>query len=673
MKRTGLLLVLLALICGIAYVGAQSPPPVPALPDSPRITGYSLSGSTCNCSVGFAIYGDGTDVDNWLDVFVNGVSVLSTDPAHGWSLSSATGALGAIPRPITNAVLNFALPQTGTVTIAGARRPRRLTQFQENRGVTARDLNQAMTDQVAMLREAWDIKDSTVRGQPGDMLKLLPSASGRAGQFLAFDASGQPIVQPPTSAGGIVPVTGTPSVGFVPIGTGSAAVWGAIPAQCTLASSAGFINDGIADNLAPWNAWVTSIGANSACLQLSAGTYRFSAQASATLSASQTLQISGAGQDVTELWFSAGNGINLTMNTGTPVGFINGSSATIANLAITTSLAGGVDGLTIHGNTTNGYIPRQTNIRYVAFRGHVNTAWWRTNIALTDLSNVVIDGVGIYGLNNTNTNGVGISYVGTNDSTTPTLINVTNFIAFFLNVGISASGAWQGLNASQINIIDATTGVSCTAVTVQPECNISNSQFNTVRHGVVYDHIQTSTISNTLFYQGAYAGLVNGDAILSLSTGSSVVVANNTFSGFTIGGATPNCVDISGGGSPVNNAIISANTFAGCTTNIIAGTSSDSIAIGNIDVTGTPFTGGGSFWAFLGPALLSFPDGNITVGGYVQTGGFTIPGLPVCSGTTIGMRAYVTNGASPAFMGVVGAAGAVVAPVFCNGTSWLYG
>src|SRR5262252_7819674 len=139
MKRA--LLLLPALLAGPAI--AQAPPPVPALPDSPRMISYSLSGSNCACSLGFALYGDGTDVDNWIDVILNGTSVQSTDPAHGWSLSSATGALGSIPRPITNAVLTFAAPQTGTVTIIGARRPRRLTQFQEGRGVTARDLNQA--------------------------------------------------------------------------------------------------------------------------------------------------------------------------------------------------------------------------------------------------------------------------------------------------------------------------------------------------------------------------------------------------------------------------------------------------------------------------------------------------------------------------------------------------
>jgi hypothetical protein len=229
MKRTGLLLVLLALICGIAY--AQSPPPVPALPDSPRITSYSLTASACNCSVGFAIYGDGTDVDNWLDVFLNGASVPSTDPAHGWSLTSATGALGSIPRPITNAVLNFASPQTGTVQIVGARRPRRLSQFQENRGVTARDLNQVITDEIAMLREAWDRLNQAIVGQPGEVFPPLPPASARAGKSLVFDNSGLPAVGTGGGGGGgggtgNVTSVGTPTAGQVASWTGATSIQG---------------------------------------------------------------------------------------------------------------------------------------------------------------------------------------------------------------------------------------------------------------------------------------------------------------------------------------------------------------------------------------------------------------------------------------------------------------
>lgn len=183
---------------------AQAPSPVPALPDAPRITQYSISGTACACAVNFALYGDGVDVDNWLQVFIGSTQYLSSDPVNGWTITSPSGSIGNIARPITDAVLTFNQAQTGTVTILGARRPRRLTQFQENRGVAARDLNQAITDEIAQLREGWDKTDRAILGQPGETLNLLPPASSRVGGVLAFDpATGQPIIQPNVPSGSI--------------------------------------------------------------------------------------------------------------------------------------------------------------------------------------------------------------------------------------------------------------------------------------------------------------------------------------------------------------------------------------------------------------------------------------------------------------------------------------
>lgn len=182
----------------LAPAFAQAPPPVPALPDTERRTSYSISASTCACSVGFAIYGDSTDIDAWIEVWVAGTRYLSTDVTHGWALTSATGPLATIPRPITNAVLTFNQAQTGAVQIVGSRRPRRTAQFTENRGVAARDLNQALTDIVAQNRETWD-RTNDVTGRallvpPGDTTPgPLPTRSARAGGVLGFDSSGNPL------------------------------------------------------------------------------------------------------------------------------------------------------------------------------------------------------------------------------------------------------------------------------------------------------------------------------------------------------------------------------------------------------------------------------------------------------------------------------------------------
>ena len=223
---------------------AQAPAQVLALPDSPRLTTYSISSSTCSCSVGFQLFGEGSDVDNWIQVFIGPVAYPSTDTMHGWSLTSVTGPIANIARPITNAVLTFAMPQTGTVTIVGARRPRRLTQFVESRGVTARELNQVFTDQTAVDREQWDLLRRTIAGQPGDVFNLLPPAASRASQILAFDNTGQPTVIPPPgggSGGGNVFSSGIPAAGQFAVWQDPTHILGAVTATFGAASGAPLI------------------------------------------------------------------------------------------------------------------------------------------------------------------------------------------------------------------------------------------------------------------------------------------------------------------------------------------------------------------------------------------------------------------------------------------------
>jgi hypothetical protein len=198
----------LLLAIGLLPASAQAPPPVPALPDSERRTSYTITGTTCACAVGFQIYGDGTDFANWIDVWLNGVNVSNTDPTFGWTLTSPTGPLSSIARPITDAIITFNAVQTGTVQIVGARRPRRVSQFPESRGVTARDFNQALTDLVAQNREIWDkTNDMTGRGlfyAPGNTTGPMPSAAACANMMLGFDATGlNPICTTGGGGGGL--------------------------------------------------------------------------------------------------------------------------------------------------------------------------------------------------------------------------------------------------------------------------------------------------------------------------------------------------------------------------------------------------------------------------------------------------------------------------------------
>jgi hypothetical protein len=175
-----------SLLLSIAPAFAQ-PAPVPALPDVERRTSYSISGTTCACAVNFALYGDSTDYANWLTVWVNGVQVSQSG---NWTITSPSGSLATLPRPITDAVLTFTAAQTGAVQIVGARRPRRTSQFQESQPVPTRNFNQVFSDITATLRELWDRQARTVQAPAGDTLNLLPVLASRQNMGACFDSGG---------------------------------------------------------------------------------------------------------------------------------------------------------------------------------------------------------------------------------------------------------------------------------------------------------------------------------------------------------------------------------------------------------------------------------------------------------------------------------------------------
>lgn len=191
-----ILAVLLSLLGSlIAPACAQAPPAIPALPDTERRTAYAITNQTGPFNVNFQIYGDGTDYGAWIEVWLDGVMLA---PGSQWTLSLATGTLATAARPLQNARVTLTTASTGTLQIVGARRPRRTSQFIENQGVSARSLNQALTDVVAQNRETWDkindVSGRTLLAPPGETMRVLPPALSRVGHLLGFDTGGQPVM-----------------------------------------------------------------------------------------------------------------------------------------------------------------------------------------------------------------------------------------------------------------------------------------------------------------------------------------------------------------------------------------------------------------------------------------------------------------------------------------------
>lgn len=131
-----------------------------------------------------------------------------------------------------------------------------------------------------------------------------------------------------------------------------------------------------------------------------------------------------------------------------------------------------------------------------------------------------------------------------------------------------------------------------------------------------------------------------------------------------------------------NNASATAVTLSvATTTGFTAGYSFDVHNIGAGVVTITPTTS-----TINGATTLVIPknrDCTVTSDGTnyqvsactatLSQQSYVISGLPSCTSALQGLTAYVTNAqTSPTYLGSVSTTGAVVAPVFCNGSGWVY-
>lgn len=590
---------------------AQAPAPVPALPDSARLTTYSISASTCACSVGFQIYGTGTDVDEWISVYINGVVKLSTDPTFGWSLSSVTGPLGSIPRPITNAVLTFNTVQTATVIILGNERPRRLSQFPENRGVAARDLNQAITDAVAVQRELWDKSNRSITGQPGEVLPSLPGAASRPGTYLCFDSSGMPIVCQIVQTGvGVITVpgsavngdsvcfngttgasfsdcnwkiTGTPGgIGSMPVGSGSGtASWQNAPTGVSPVNPVWWGADptGVADSTAAFN----SALAVSTNIFFPPGTFKFNSQISVSLAAGvHSLKIACAGQDNTILNWPSTNGIVVTYADG-----INNSTH-IDGCTFTTGAANTSTGLTLTyaGASSSPANAAPNDIMRSTFRGsdgYAATNLWNVGIKITSVSNVNLIGVYVVGGNvsagyaNAATSGTGLSLAVT--TAAAVAINVIGSTFDYLTTGILYGTLVQGLTVANSNFTGDSQGIVVPVAANVTQLSVTASQFNNAISGIVSNTPAGAvSISGSLFFVSATSGF----GIVLSQYAQTMVSGNNIFC--TTPASTNGLVFTTAAATA--ESTVYGNVITGCSSGMVIGAAANQLLVSNNNLLG---------------------------------------------------------------------------------------
>lgn len=342
-------------------------------------------------------------------------------------------------------------------------------------------------------------------------------------------------------------------------------------------------------------------------------------------------------------------------------------------------LVGAVNGVNVTGTPSAGYIPVATGSAAASWINFLGTA--NSWTALQTFTGIAINPTAA----STN-QGFNIAQSGPTSGTTSATINYNNIfvngdnhnnannVSNGLNVeygfgGPNFQGAIQGLNVyTHLN----TTG---NASNPNPFYTAINAHFEAFGPDTSSSAIVTLN-SFTLLQSGATGyhsieGIEVAAGMVS-SGGAAFRVGENIAAIGSFQGASGDAALVIGAsGSPWVDGFLFSHSFNGAApldaTNgciICTDGSSDTIKTG-IDASSYTITGN----------FLKGPNGFVVPGnGTVGTGGFLISGLPTCNGGTQGLRAFVTNGAtSPAFLGTVSATGAVIAPVFCNGTAWIYG
>ncbi|MET4170828.1 hypothetical protein ABIB99_001910 [Bradyrhizobium sp. LA6.1] len=659
--RLARLVLALTLIAGATPAFAQAPGPVPALPDAERRTSYSISGTTCTCNVNFALYGDSTDFQNWVEVYLNGVRVNFNDTTYGWAITSPSGSLGSIARPITNAVLTFNSAQTGTVQIVGARRPRRAAQFSENSGVSARDMNQVLTDIVATQRETWD-KTNDVTGRavlaaPGETLALLPSAASRANTGACFDNSGNLTSCISVPSGSFTPGSGISFTGTNPttiaadIAAGGGINFsGSHPLTISNAYKVKFASQyGMADWCANLVAAIADLGSvpgkiivdgnqtTNACSgagNISLGNdHLLYFVGGGVFTLNRTIQFGNYGSGIVGAGgggnggnppITTGNVLKWTGATGTPMLYMFGSSfSQFRNIGLDCNGVANCIGIWVNSNN----VPISTR----NVMEHFEISGAHVGIIIGSASTSAVSGAAC----NSNVNQDGCSE---ND-----VFTIRQFQIFGQCGDTTAEGVRiNSLNAAQLSTLGPG-NIQCANVGV----NVINMNDNFTITGLTLGSV--SGTNPTLIQIGA--GVLNGPDIVSCESeaGSFAVVDNATGGTQNWSGNQFNQPSI------IQGSVITVSTGNIYSTLTVSGNAAVT-SIGDVIVGGPPTLGGSGRF--------------ITAGNILPA---PVAALPACVPGRRGQSQYVTDANATTFNSVVAGGGSNILRVGCDGTNWRIG
>ena len=344
--------------------------------------------------------------------------------------------------------------------------------------------------------------------------------------------------------------------------------------------------------------------------------------------------------------------------TGTPISEASGSFTTLAASGQTNLDAGTVaaPGLVLEGELGTGLYRIGANRHGYAVSGVKVLDIVSTGLAVTGTLNasgmltVPVDAT------DPNTSNTASIKVGTNSSTGYSglfFLGSTSYNSYFGRVPSSLSG----VNDAVAYTTGAGGGSTIRVL------------FSSAGLGV------TGTLSSTGITSVTDATDATSTTAASLKTAGGLGIAKSAFIGNSLGigsGAVLNRLLNVYGATNSFQSFQSGNTGTGITDGMLVGiTASNVMQFYNYENAGY------TFLVNDGTLVLSLDSGTAAVTGTFSStapaklsSGYTVASLPA---GTVGQRAYVTDALAPTFGATVVGGGAVVIPVFYNGTNWIVG
>ena len=402
-----------------------------------------------------------------------------------------------------------------------------------------------------------------------------------------------------------------------------------------------------------------------------------------------------------------------TIQTGPAGSGGGGGSGTVTSVAVTT--ANGVSGTVANPSTTpaisltlgaitpvsvNGLTVTSTTGTFTLAAGKTLTASNTLTLTATDGSTLAIGAGGTLG---------SMAYYSTQTAAT-TLLGSTSLTGDVLTASapvLNLTQQWNSVGTTFTGLkfnVDTTTYNQSAAASLLMDLQVGTvSKFKVDKAGNAYVGNPAGGFSNTgIMAVGAVFGtgtgnpsLVAGEQALFYASGVKVgeyvfgswFKNNSTFTfQWSSTGATTGATDLTiGRNGPANlrfGAADAASPVAQTLSvqSVVAGTSNT--AGQNFTINGSQSTGSGIGGSIIFQTAAANSGGGATVQNTLATAmvidsvktvrlgtGYTVATLPAAG--TAGRRTYVTDALAPVYLGTLTGGGAVVCPVFDNGTAWV--